>query len=56
MNKLQHNLKQQKYWHYHQTKLINMNILGESTLPLNQNQMIELGKFTYSRLEKAFEK
>ena len=42
---------QQKYQHYHQEKLSNMNILqGEEILPSNQRQ------FAYSPLEKASEK
>ena len=40
--------KQQKYQHYHLGKLINMNIL--------KMKKICLLKFTYSPLEKAFEK
>ena len=50
-------LKEQKYQHYHQEKLINMNILqGEEILPSNQRQIREQVKFAYSPLGKAFEK
>ena len=38
--------KQQKYQHYCQEKLININVTGEEILP----------KFTYSPLGKALEK
>ena len=31
-------------------------LTGEDILPLNQQQIIEQAKFTYSSLEKAFEK
>ena len=31
-------------------------LTGEETLPSNQQQIIEQAKFTYSPLEKAFEK
>ena len=31
-------------------------LTGEETLPSNQQQIIEQAKFTYSLLEKAFEK
>ena len=40
--------KQQKYQHYHQVKLTNMNYL-----PVNK--IIEQAKFSYSPLGKAFE-
>ena len=40
--------KQQKYWHYHQVKLIKV--------PSDQSRMIEETNFTYSPLEKALEK
>ena len=40
--------KQQKYWHYHQVKLIK--VLSD------QSRMIEETNFTYSPLEKALEK
>ena len=49
--------KQQKQQHFHQAKLINMNIFtGEEILPSNQQQEIKLAKSTYSPLKKAFEK
>ena len=49
--------KQQKYWHYHQAKLIKYEYLtGEEILPFNQSQMMEQAKFTYSPLVKAFGK
>ena len=47
--------KLQKYQHYQQEKLINMNILQE-ILSFNQKQIIEQAKFTYSPLGKVFEK
>ena len=31
-------------------------LIGEETLPSNQHQIIEQAKFTYSPLEKVFEK
>ena len=40
--------KQQKYQHYHQVKLTNMNYL-------QVNRIIEQAKFSYSPLGKAFE-
>ena len=43
--------KQQKYQHYHQVKLINMNILQ-----MNQSRIIQQATFTYPPLGKAFEK
>ena len=46
--------KQQKYQHYPQVKLINMNFLqGEEMLSSNQRQLIKQAKLTYSPLEKA---
>ena len=49
--------KQQKYWHYHQAKLIKYEYLtGKEILPFNQSQMIEQAKIAYSLLVKAFEK
>ena len=51
--------KQQKYQHYHQAKLLNMNILPPPPLPPpppDQRRVIEQVKFTYSPLGKAFEK
>ena len=49
--------KQQKYQHYRQEKLINMNILqGKKILPSHQSRIIEQAKFIYSPLGKAFEK
>ena len=32
------------------------NLIGEEMLPSNQKQIIEQAKFTYSDLERAFEK
>ena len=50
----------QKYRLYGQAKLISTNILLVKKyyhlLPFNQQQIIEQAKFTYSPLEKAFEK
>ena len=49
--------KQQKYQHYRQEKLINMNILQEKKiLPSHQGRIIEQAKFICSPLGKAFEK
>ena len=53
--------KQPKYRRDRQVKGININILlvcltGEDILPSNQQQIIEQARFTYSPLEKAFEK
>ena len=45
--------KQQKYQHYHQLKLTNMNILQVKKY---RRRMIEQATFTYSPLEKALEK
>ena len=33
--------KQQKYWHYHQVKLVNINLTGEKILPSDQSRIIE---------------
>ena len=55
--KLQYDIKkkQQKYRHYHQLKLINMNILQvKKLLPPDQSRIIEKAKFTYSPLSRAF--
>ena len=55
LNMKKHNMilieKQQKYQHYHQVKLINMNILQ-----MNQSRIIQQATFTYPPLGKAFEK
>ena len=55
LNMKKHNMilieKQQKYQHYHQVKLINMNILQ-----MNQIRIIQQATFTYPPLGKAFEK
>ena len=40
--------KQQKYWHYHQVKLIKV--------PSDQSRMIEETNFTYSPFRKSFRK
>ena len=51
--------KLQKYQHYHQVKLINMNILQVKKFlitPFNQSQVIKQATFAYSLLGKAFEK
>ena len=48
--------KLQKYQLYHQEKLISEDLTGEEILPSNQQQIIEQAKFTYSAVEKAFEK
>ena len=49
--------KQLKYQLYHQAKYISMKCLtGEDILPLNQQQIIEQAKLTYSALGKVFEK
>ena len=49
--------KQQNYQLYCQVKLININLtVEEEILPSNISQMIEEVKFTFSPLEKAFEK
>ena len=45
--------KQQKHQHYHQVKLINMNILQVKKYYC---RIIEQAKFTYSPLGKAFQK
>ena len=48
-----------KKLHYHQTKLINMNKLintSAKNLPSDQSQMIEQAKFIYSALGKVFQK
>ena len=50
--KLQYDIKQQKYQHYHQVKLINMNILHAKKPPSDQRRVIEQVKFTYSALGK----
>ena len=47
--------KQQKYQHYCQVKLINMNILQVKKY-YHRNRIMEQAKFTYSPLPKAFEK
>ena len=48
---------QPKHQLYHQTKLVNMNILQENKYyHQNQKQIIEQTKFTCSPLGKAFEK
>ena len=55
LNMKKHNMilieKQQKYQHYHQVKLINMNILQ-----MNQSRIKQQATFTYPPLGKAFEK
>ena len=55
LNMKKHNMilieKQQKYQHYHQVKLINMNILQ-----MNQSRIIQQATFTYPPLGKAVEK
>ena len=43
-----------KYQFYHQTKY--KYLTGEEILSFNQKQIIEQAKFTYSPLERAFEK
>ena len=43
-----------KYQFYHQTKY--EYLTGEEILSSNQKQIIEQAKFTYSPLERAFEK
>ena len=49
--------KQQKYQHYRQVKLINMNFLQvKNILPSDQRRIIEKAQFTYSPFGKAFEK
>ena len=48
--------KQQKYQHYCQVRLINMNLTGEEILLSDQSRIIEQGKFTHSLLGKAFKK
>ena len=51
--------KQQKYQHYHQEKLINMNILQVRkyyVLPSPQSQILEQAKFTYCALRKSSKK
>ena len=46
--------KQLKYQLYHQVKY--EYLTGEDILPSNQQQIIEQARFTYSPLQKAFEK
>ena len=49
--------KQLKYQLYHHRKIHRYEYLtGEDMLPSNQQQIIELARFTYSPLGKAFEK
>ena len=50
--------KQLKYWLYHQVKFINVNILPVKIYYhlINQEQIIEQARFTYSPLGKSFEK
>ena len=49
--------KLQKYQHYHQVKLISMNIFtSKEILPSDQSTIIEQAKFTYSPLSKLFKK
>ena len=49
--------KLQRYQPYRQAKLTSMNmLLVQKILSSNQKQIIEQAKFTYSPLEKAFEK
>ena len=49
--------KLQKYLHYHQAKLININVLQVKKIFLsNQKQIIRQAKFIYSPLGKAIEK
>ena len=49
--------KLQKYMHYHQAKLINVNVLQVKKIFLsNQKQIIGQAKFIYSPLGKAIEK
>ena len=42
--------------HYHQEKLININLTGEEIIPPDQRRMMEQAKFAYSPLERASEK
>ena len=50
--------KQQKYQHYCQVKLINVNeyLTGDAILQSYQSSIIVQAKFTYCPLGKAFEK
>ena len=48
--------KQQKCQHYHQVKLINVNILEVKKYSSDQSRMLEQTKFTYYSLGYAFEK
>ena len=47
--------KQQKYHHYRQVKLININILQMKQMS-DQSRITEHAKFTYSPLDRVFEK
>ena len=47
----------ENYQKYQQAKMINMNIsIVEEISPSDQSKIIQQTKFTYSLLEKAFEK
>ena len=49
--------KEQKYRHYHQGKTDKYEYLtDQEILPSDHSRVIEQTKFTYSFLEKAFEK
>ena len=48
--------KQQKYLLYHQVTPKYEYLTGEDILPSTQHQIIEQTKFTYSSLDRAFDK
>ena len=48
--------KKQKYQHYHQARLVNMNVLQAKNIPSGRIQTIQKAKFMYSVLGKAFGK